>query len=98
MCKRSAQPRRVVAGGGRGRLVSEAPSPCRMGAQGFLVKTADFVFSLAIPIHSHIGMNALVTDYLPKAARGAPVGRGMGAWVPGGWVGVALSMDTCMWV
>ncbi|GLC34961.1 hypothetical protein PLESTM_000259300 [Pleodorina starrii] len=35
-----------------------------------LQKTADFVFSLAIPVHSHICMNAIVTDYVPKAARG----------------------------
>ncbi|KXZ42626.1 hypothetical protein GPECTOR_129g556 [Gonium pectorale] len=35
-----------------------------------LQKTADFVFSLAIPVHSHICMNAVVTDYFPKVARG----------------------------
>lgn len=41
-----------------------------------LQKTADFVFSLAIPVHSHICMNAVVTDYVPKAARG-PVRAGV---------------------
>uniref|UniRef100_A0A1Q2XCW7 Succinate dehydrogenase [ubiquinone] cytochrome b small subunit n=2 Tax=Chlamydomonas reinhardtii TaxID=3055 RepID=A0A1Q2XCW7_CHLRE len=35
-----------------------------------LQRTADFIFSVAIPVHSHITMNAVVTDYLPKAARG----------------------------
>lgn len=38
---------------------------------GFLQRIADFGLALAIPVHMHIGMNALVTDYLPKAARGA---------------------------
>ncbi|KAG2493622.1 hypothetical protein HYH03_008139 [Edaphochlamys debaryana] len=37
---------------------------------GIMQKAADFVFSFAIPIHSHICMNACVTDYLPYAARG----------------------------
>ena len=37
---------------------------------GFMQKTADFVFSFAIPVHSHICMNAIVTDYLPSKFRG----------------------------
>ncbi|PNH06067.1 hypothetical protein TSOC_007601, partial [Tetrabaena socialis] len=36
----------------------------------YLQTAADIIFGLAIPIHSHICMNAVVTDYLPKAARG----------------------------
>lgn len=31
----------------------------------------DWVLGLAIPVHMHISTNAVVTDYVPKAARGA---------------------------
>uniref|UniRef100_A0A7S3QKD0 Succinate dehydrogenase [ubiquinone] cytochrome b small subunit n=1 Tax=Dunaliella tertiolecta TaxID=3047 RepID=A0A7S3QKD0_DUNTE len=31
---------------------------------------ADALFACAIPVHMHIGMNACITDYLPKVARG----------------------------
>ena len=31
----------------------------------------DFVLGFAFPVHSHIGMNYVVTDYVPKAMRTA---------------------------
>jgi hypothetical protein len=33
-------------------------------------KVADWTLAVAIPVHSHISMNAVVTDYIPKAFRG----------------------------
>ena len=40
-------------------------------AQGSLIqKATDMVLAVAIPAHMHITMNACVSDYLPKAARG----------------------------
>lgn len=43
---------------------------CVVMQDGFLQRIADLTFAVAIPVHMHIGMNALVTDYLPKVARG----------------------------
>lgn len=43
---------------------------------GFLQRIADLGLALAIPVHMHISMNALVTDYLPKAARGETLSLG----------------------
>lgn len=40
---------------------------------GLLTKGADMVFAFAIPAHMHITMNTIVSDYLPKVARGATV-------------------------
>jgi hypothetical protein len=37
---------------------------------GFFQRVADLGFALALPVHMHIGMNACISDYLPKAARG----------------------------
>ncbi|KAG1673288.1 hypothetical protein FOA52_002568 [Chlamydomonas sp. UWO 241] len=37
---------------------------------GLLTKAADMVFAFALPTHMHITMNAVVSDYLPKVARG----------------------------
>jgi succinate dehydrogenase (ubiquinone) membrane anchor subunit len=40
-------------------------------SQGSLVlKATDMVLAFAIPTHMHITMNAVISDYLPKAARG----------------------------
>ena len=42
-----------------------------MYTQGSLIqKGTDMVLAFAIPAHMHITLNACVTDYLPKAARG----------------------------
>ena len=38
--------------------------------QGFLQGTANLVLGIAIPIHMQMCNNALVTDYVPMAARG----------------------------
>mmetsp|Transcript_28082 Transcript_28082/g.51848 ORF Transcript_28082/g.51848 Transcript_28082/m.51848 type:complete len:121 (-) Transcript_28082:195-557(-) len=43
-----------------------------------LEKIADHVLGIAIPIHSHIALNACVTDYVPKAAKGAVRGGVLG--------------------
>ncbi|GFR50863.1 hypothetical protein Agub_g13150 [Astrephomene gubernaculifera] len=51
-------------------LAGATPAAIFASKGSILQKTADFVFSLAIPVHSHIAMNAVVTDYLPKAAQG----------------------------
>lgn len=34
------------------------------------MSVANGIMAFAIPVHMHIGMNACITDYLPKAARG----------------------------
>eukprot|EP00192_Tetraselmis_astigmatica_P017964 CAMPEP_0117672772 /NCGR_PEP_ID=MMETSP0804-20121206/14096_1 /TAXON_ID=1074897 /ORGANISM="Tetraselmis astigmatica, Strain CCMP880" /LENGTH=110 /DNA_ID=CAMNT_0005481423 /DNA_START=69 /DNA_END=398 /DNA_ORIENTATION=- len=36
-------------------------------------KAADYTMAVAIPFHSHVAMNALITDYAPTALMG--VGR-----------------------
>ncbi|KAK9815018.1 hypothetical protein WJX73_004952 [Symbiochloris irregularis] len=38
---------------------------------GALSKVTDLTLGVAIPVHSHVAMNAVVTDYVPKAFRGA---------------------------
>ena len=37
---------------------------------GFLLKGTDLALGVAIPVHSHVAMNMVVTDYVPKAIRG----------------------------
>lgn len=36
-------------------------------------KVADYGLALGIPIHSHIALNYVLTDYIPKASQGAVV-------------------------
>lgn len=35
-------------------------------------KAADFGLAVGIPLHSHIALNYVLTDYLPKASQGMP--------------------------
>ena len=34
-------------------------------------KPVDIALGVAFPAHAHIGMNYIISDYVPKAARGA---------------------------
>uniref|UniRef100_A0A7S0UJ94 Succinate dehydrogenase [ubiquinone] cytochrome b small subunit n=1 Tax=Polytomella parva TaxID=51329 RepID=A0A7S0UJ94_9CHLO len=43
-----------------------------------LEKIANLVLGIAIPIHSHVALNACVSDYIPSAARGAVRGGVLG--------------------
>ena len=35
----------------------------------FLQRAADIAMAIAIPWHSHVSLNSVVSDYVPKAAR-----------------------------
>lgn len=49
------------------------------------------MLAFAIPVHTHISMNAVVTDYLPKIARGGAEGGAEGAEV---WRGGRVARHT----
>jgi hypothetical protein len=34
-------------------------------------RAADYTMAVSIPFHSHVAMNCIVSDYVPKAALGA---------------------------
>jgi hypothetical protein len=43
------------------------------GVQGSLPRKAvDVGLGIAIPVHSHIALNAVISDYVPKSVRGTP--------------------------
>mmetsp|Transcript_27677 Transcript_27677/g.70494 ORF Transcript_27677/g.70494 Transcript_27677/m.70494 type:complete len:120 (-) Transcript_27677:396-755(-) len=51
-------------------LAAATPLAIISSKDGFLQRVADLGLAVAIPVHMHIGLNACVTDYLPKVARG----------------------------
>ena len=36
----------------------------------YLGKAADIALGIAIPVHSHIAINSVLSDYVPKSVRG----------------------------
>ncbi|CAM9416081.1 unnamed protein product [Choristocarpus tenellus] len=46
-----------------------------------ITKPLDVLLGLAIPIHAHIGMNYIITDYVPRSGRGMARGGMLAATV-----------------
>ena len=36
----------------------------------YLGKAADIALGIAIPVHSHVAINSVLSDYVPKSVRG----------------------------
>lgn len=45
---------------------------------GWTIKPVDLALGAAIPVHAHIGMNAVISDYVPPMARGLARGGMLG--------------------
>eukprot|EP00963_Diacronema_lutheri_P005832 scaffold461_cov321-Pavlova_lutheri.AAC.50 len=45
---------------------------------GWTIKPVDLALGAAIPVHAHIGMNAVISDYVPPVARGVARGGMLG--------------------
>eukprot|EP00903_Cladosiphon_okamuranus_P007970 g7692.t1 len=46
-----------------------------------LTMPLDLVLGIALPVHAHIGMNYVISDYVPKSSRGAARGAMLAASV-----------------
>lgn len=50
-------------------LAGATPVAILSSKGSLILKATDMVLAFAVPAHMHVTMNAVITDYLPKAAR-----------------------------
>ncbi|KAL6782825.1 SDH4 [Auxenochlorella protothecoides x Auxenochlorella symbiontica] len=48
-------------------LAGLVPATLALPSDGFPAKLADVGLAAVLPLHSHVAMNSVVTDYVPKA-------------------------------
>lgn len=61
------------------QVVSNSPCPaaCLLpeawlsSLQGIILRATDFALGVAVPIHAHVAINGVISDYVPKSVMGA---------------------------
>ena len=39
--------------------------------QGIILRATDFALGVAVPVHAHVAINSVISDYVPKSVMGA---------------------------
>ena len=38
--------------------------------QGIILRATDFALGVAVPVHAHVAINSVISDYVPKSVMG----------------------------